>query len=64
MKGKYLGRDKESPEEYSMWECPYCRKVTYQGRWTTTGVIEDVAGCRHWTGTGDVAEYFEKEEVK
>ena len=24
-------------------------------------VIEDVSGCQHWTGTGEVEEYFEKE---
>ena len=65
MKGRYLGKDIGSPEAYDMWACPYCGKTTYQGRWTGTGVIEDVPGCRHWTGTGDVNEYFEFEkEVK
>ena len=61
MKGKYIGKDKEFSEDYAIWECPYCGKITYQVRWTDTGVIEDVSGCQHWTGTGDVEEYFEKE---
>ena len=65
MKGKYIGKDKEFPEAHDMWVCPYCGKTTYQGRWTGTGVIEDAPGCRHWTGTGDVNEYFEfGKEVK
>jgi len=64
MKGRYLGKDIGSPEAHDMWACPYCGKVTYQGRWTGTGVIEDVAGCQHWTGTGDIEEYFEGEALK
>ena len=61
MRGKNLGKDKEFSEAHDMWECPYCGKITYQGRWTDTGIIEDVAGCQHWTGTGAEEEYFEKE---
>ena len=63
MKGKYLGKDKESPEAHEIWECPYCGKVTYHSRWGRNGIVivKDVLGCKHWAGDGDVEEYFEKE---
>jgi len=59
MKGKYLGRDEEG---YRIWRCPLCGRVTYQGTWTATGVLEDVPGCQHWTGRGGEENNFEKEE--
>ena len=46
-----------------MWECPYCGKITFQDRRRKNGIVivEEVLGCKHWTGTGNVEEYFEKE---
>ena len=63
MKGEYLGKDKKFPEAHTVWEYPYCGKITYQGRWEKNGIviIKEVLGCKHWAGDGDVEEYFEKE---
>ena len=59
MRGKFLGIDNEG---YRVWRCPLCGRITYQGTWTATGIIEDVPGCQHWTGRGDVEDYFNLEE--
>ena len=42
-----------------MFECPYCGRTTFQGRWGKNGIVivKEVLGCQHWTGTGD-EEYF------
>ena len=62
MKGRYLGKDIGSPEAHDMWECPYCGTVTFQSSRRENGIVivKEILGCRHWTGTGDVNEYFEK----
>ena len=42
MRGRYIGKDKESPENHDMWVCPYCGKITYQGQWTGTGMKKNI----------------------
>ena len=67
MKGKYLGKNKKYLKSHDMWECPYCGKITFQDRRRKNGIVivEEVLGCKHWTGTGDMNEYFGFEkEVK
>ena len=67
MKGKYLGKNEKFLKSHNMWKCPYCGKITFQDRWGKNGIsiVKEVLGCKHWTGTGDVNEYFEFEkEVK
>lgn len=63
MRGKFLGAeiDSKTGAEYFVWECPFCGKVSYQGTWGRHGVLEDVAGCPHWTGVGDESEYFQEQ---
>ena len=54
MNEKYLEKDKKFPEAHTMWECPYCGKITYQDRWGKNGIVivKEVLGCEHWLVTG------------
>jgi transcription elongation factor Elf1 len=57
--GIYRGKDKEGRQ---IFECPFCGKRTYIGRWCKDKILEDIVGCEHYLGIADI--FLKREDDK
>jgi len=60
VKGIERGTDAEG---YILWECPFCGKISGQGRWFNDGILESVPGCEHYRESPE-GVIFSKEDEK